>query len=237
MPGFFHRWLRTMLRAPCALCGRHGAADEACPSCRNDLTRTPWGVYAMPMGGQAFPVLWRELYGGPLTAAIHRSKYAGDWGGARFLGRCLGELPRPWLGAAPLIVPIPLSAGRLGDRGFNQSLMIARQAARAWGAEVRARGLIKPRNTMRQASLGREDRLVNLQDKFIAMPCCRERRVLLIDDIMTSGATLREAARAVLRAGGDVIGAAVIARVQNRTGRPLPTRRIQPDVQCRPGPS
>lgn len=230
-----HRWLRIMLGAACTICGRPGSAEEACPACRLNLATTTWGVSPLTLGGARVPVLWRELYGGPLTATIHRSKFAGDWGGARFLGRCLGELPKPWLGTTPLVIPIPLTTRRLGDRGFNQSLMIARQAARAWGARVGARGLIKPKTTMRQASLNRDERQVNLQGSFLAAPWCQDQRIVLIDDIMTSGATLREAAHAVQRAGGHVIGAAVVARVPTESGRLRPSRKSTDDVQCGSG--
>lgn len=224
-----------MLGAACTICSRPGSAEDICHACRLSLAATRWGVSALTLGDASVPVLWRELYGGPLTATIHRSKYAGDWGGARVLGRCLGELPKPWMGTSPMIIPVPLTTRRLGDRGFNQSLMIARQAAHAWGARVGTRGLIKPKTTARQASLGRDARLVNLQGSFLAAPWCRGQRIVLIDDIMTSGATLREAADAILRAGGHVIGAAVVARVATHHGRVRPSRRSPDDVQCGSG--
>jgi len=194
---------------------------ELCPSCAQQIARTPWGVSGLDCGLLRIPVLWREAYGGPLTELIYQSKYHGQWAGARLLGQCMGSLPRPWLGSAPVIVPIPLSGKRLGSRGYNQSLMIARGAARGWGVAVKAQWLRKTQDTLRQAALGRSGRQSNLADTFSANQAMSGQRVILVDDIMTSGATIREAIRAIHRCGGEVIGAAVIARVspgQHRAG-------------------
>jgi predicted amidophosphoribosyltransferase len=169
---------------------------------------------SLALDAHRIPVLWRESYGGPLSDIIVRAKYFGDWGAARFLGRTLGGLPRPWLGAAPLILPIPLARQRLANRGFNQSQFIAQSAAQAWGAALQLRWLRKTKSSARQASLHRQDRQRNLKGVFFASDQVRDQRVVLIDDIMTSGATLR-------------------ARVNHQTGRPPSTQQHTPHVQRR----
>ncbi|MEY2681572.1 MAG: hypothetical protein RIQ66_133 [Pseudomonadota bacterium] len=78
---------------------------------------------------------------------------------------------------------------------------------------MRERWLEKIRNTPRQAALGRASRRENLSESFRANRAVAHQRVILLDDIMTSGSTLREAIRAIHCCGGQVIGAAVIARV------------------------
>ncbi|WVN41890.1 phosphoribosyltransferase family protein [beta proteobacterium MWH-UniP1] len=180
------------------------------------------------------PVIWREAYGGPLTDIVMQAKYHGDWGSARFLGRSLGRLPRPWLGPTPLIIPIPLASTRLANRGFNQSQFIAQGVAKAWQAPLRVRWLRKTKASARQASLQRQERQENLKGVFWACRHLRDQRVVLVDDIMTSGATLREAARAVATGGGQVIAAAVIARVHHDREPLQSKQKHTPYVQRRP---
>lgn len=179
-------------------------------------------------------MLWRETYGGPLTDAIYRSKYRGDWGSARLLGQCLGQLPRPWLGQAPVLLPIPLAGHRLAHRGYNQSHMIAVQTAKAWQIPVQPQWLRKTKRTARQASLAQAARQENLSGSFVASSRLQHQRVILIDDIMTSGATLKEAALAVATTGGQVIAAAVIAHVPKGHRTLQPKTRITRHVQRRP---
>ncbi|MBU6142388.1 MAG: hypothetical protein KGP33_00310 [Betaproteobacteria bacterium] len=205
--------LRRALHAPCRLCATYAQGEELCKSCAHRIAQTPWGVSTLSVEGSRIPILWREVYGGPLTELIYQSKYHGVWPIAALLGRQLGALPRPWMGPAPVAVPIPLSRRRLARRGYNQSSIIARMAARHWGISMRERWLEKIRSTPRQAALSRAARRENLSESFRANHAVAHQRVILLDDIMTSGSTLREAIRAIHCCGGQVIGAAVIARV------------------------
>ena len=209
------RPLRIILGSPCLLC--HQSADGAaiCDGCTTTLRQRPWGVTSLAIADHRIPVLFRESYGGLLSDAVIRAKYLGDWGHARWLGQCLGQLPRPWLGDPPTVIPVPLSDQRLADRGYNQSIVIARQAAKAWGLSMAPRWLRKTKRTARQAGLYRDERLANLVGSFRASEDVAGRRCLLIDDIMTTGSTLREASRAIHTSGGTVIAAAVIARVKS----------------------
>jgi len=201
------------------LCGAYAQGSEICQTCAEQVKNTPWGVASLLFSNRRIPVLWREQYGGPLTPIIYGAKYQGAWGQARLLGACLGDLPRPWLGSPPIVIPVPLTNRRLGMRGYNQSQMIAAEAARRWGLTLKARWLSKTKSTLRQATLSLSERRQNLCESFQAHADLAGHRVLLIDDIMTTGATLREAIRAIDRAGGTVISAAVIARVSKEQGQ------------------
>ncbi len=209
----FWRPLRIALGSPCLLCNQSARGDPVCAACTTTLRQTSWGVTSLAIDDARIPVLFRESYGGLLSDAVIRSKYRGDWGHARWLGQTLGCLPRPWLGDPPVALPIPLSDQRLADRGYNQSVFIARQAARAWGLKMTPRWLRKTKRTARQAGLARDERFANLSGSFWASEKVAGQRCLLIDDIMTTGSTLREAARVIHARGGLVIAAAVIARV------------------------
>ncbi len=209
------RPLRIILGSPCLLCDESADGAAICDRCAGTLRQRPWGVTSLSIADHRIPVLFRESYGGPLSDAVIRAKYLGDWGHARWLGQCLGQLPRPWLGDSPTVIPVPLSDQRLANRGYNQSIVIARQVAKAWGLSMAPRWLRKTKPTARQAGLHRDERLANLFGSFSASEQVAGRRCLLIDDIMTTGSTLREASRAIHTSGGTVIAAAVIARVKN----------------------
>jgi ComF family protein len=206
---------RQLLRAPCAICATPATPDPICPPCREKIRQTSWGVSGLNLADQRVSVLWRERYGGPLTETIYRAKYRSDWGGAKTLGHCLGQLPKLWTGQPPVVVAVPLAGGRLASRGFNQSHWIGLAAAAQWGYSFQSRWLEKIRQTDRQATLSRATRQQNLVNSFRASPAVQGKRILLIDDIMTTGATLKQAAQAIRSAGGLVIGAAVIARVED----------------------
>lgn len=210
---------RQVMHAPCIGCGRYARGHELCWACIARLNQTPWGVGGIALSDVRIPVLWRESYGGPLTDIIVRAKYRGQWSAAKLLGRCLGGLPPPWLGMAPIAVPVPLTGKRLAERGFSQSHLIAAQAARQWRIECHGHWLAKQRHTLRQASLAADERRTNLQGSLTGAAQLAGKRVLLIDDIMTSGATLKEAMRAISEAGGTVIAAAVVAKVNDQRPR------------------
>lgn len=210
---------RRMLHAPCLGCGRYAQGRSLCATCSARIDQAPWGVSMLDTSDARIPVLWREAYGGPLTDIVYGAKYRGQWASAKLLGQCLGALPRPWMGAAPTAIAVPMTARRLARRGFSQSHLIAAQAARHWNIALARNWISKSRDTLRQASLARHERAGNIDGSFAGCAALQGKRIVLIDDIMTSGATLREAVRAVTLAGGTVIAAAVIAKVNDQRPR------------------
>lgn len=120
-------------------------------------------------------------------------------------------------GARPeLLLPIPLSRGRLAQRGYNQAWELTRHLTRSLGITSSAHVLERPVDSAHQADLPLAQRLRNLRGAFFVNPRQRarvaQRHVALVDDVMTSGATLHEAAATLLRAGAARVDAWVLAR-------------------------
>lgn len=122
----------------------------------------------------------------------------------------------PALAADALVVPVPLSQARLAERGYNQAWELARRLAAATGLRALPQGLERVVDTRHQADLGRAQRLLNLRAAFVVPPEVRSalegRQVLLVDDVVTTGATAREAAATLLQAGASQVDLWVLAR-------------------------
>ncbi|MFO1273840.1 MAG: ComF family protein [Rubrivivax sp.] len=115
-----------------------------------------------------------------------------------------------------LVLPVPLAPRRLAERGYNQAWELARRVARDLGLPAQADALARPLETAHQADLPRAERMRNLRAAFVVEPRARgrlaARRVALVDDVLTTGATAREATRALLAAGAAAVQVWVLAR-------------------------
>lgn len=154
------------------------------------------------------------LYGGPLADAIARFKYGGRAELAGVLGALLAEAALPLAGHVDCAVPLPLHPSRLRERGFNQSALLARPVARALGVPLEVDWMRRIRPTVDQAGLARADREGNVRGAFAAEPLEGSPRVLLIDDVRTTGATLASASHALLAAGASEVRTLVLARAE-----------------------
>ncbi len=155
-------------------------------------------------------------YAAPLDRVIIALKFGRQLPLARPLGELLGVCWRGALAPAPLdcLVPVPLSELRLAQRGFNQSLELAR-AMRAGSAPhlpIHRGVLRRQRNTTAQTNLALHERQANVRGAFVTTQRLDGWRIGLIDDVMTTGNTLNEAARALKDAGAQCVVALVVAR-------------------------
>lgn len=190
----------------CAGCG--GSGGLFCARCRAGLR--PYPPEEPPAGLDGATVAW--IYNPALRKALHRLKYQRVRRVAQPLGELLGEalLARPQ--PADVLLPVPLHPGRLAERGFNQSEALARAAAARCGLPLLCTGLERVRDTGHQAGLDRRERASNIAGAFEWRRGRPPARVLLIDDVLTTGATLAACAAALRDAGVVEVRAAAVAR-------------------------
>ena len=156
-------------------------------------------------------------YEGDLRKLIHLMQYDGMRPLAKELGRRMAETADDFE-AVDYLVPVPLYRWRWWRRGFNQAELLAAAMSRATGIPARGRLLRRTRATESQAGLSNRQRRVNVAGAFTAPrpPEVRGRRILLVDDVMTTGATLEACAKALKRAGARYVGAVTSARAKRR---------------------
>jgi ComF family protein len=151
----------------------------------------------------------------PVPSIIRRHKYGRDQSLTHALAECIGE-PMPLVeNDYDLVIPVPLHQRRLRWRGFNQAALIGAAVARRLGRPLDARTLIRTRATPPQTAQDRRARLRNVHDAFAVKRPARiaNRRVPLVDDVMTTGATVDECARTLLAAGARRVDVLALARV------------------------
>ncbi len=202
--------LRLLAPPCCAACGLEllCSEDGFCGGCAVLLDEVPSALRPPRPAAAGF------VYGGPLAEAVQRMKYERRPDIAIVLGRRLAEVAEPYAGLVDVTVPMPLHPARLRERGFNQSALLARPVARALGVPLDTALLLRTRPTAVQASLPRERRVDNVRGAFTVARTSRPRRVLLIDDVRTTGATLASAAAALLDAGHSRVFTLALARAE-----------------------
>jgi ComF family protein len=151
---------------------------------------------------------------GPARDLVHRLKYGDRPDLARPMGRWMARAGRELLAGEDAVAPVPMHRGRLWSRRFNQAAALAQAVAEAAGVRLEATTLARVKATRPQVGLSRAERAANLQGAFRAPKgAFAGRRVVLVDDVATTGATLNAAARALRRAGAESVDALVFARV------------------------
>lgn len=154
---------------------------------------------------------------GPARQLVHRLKYGDRLELARNMGRWMARAGADVLPGAHLLVPIPLHRRRLFSRRFNQAAALADAVSRVCGVPADPLALARVKPTVPQVGLTRAQRADNVQGAFRAPDEARPRivgrRVVLVDDVMTSGATANACARVLLRAGAEQVDLLVFARV------------------------
>jgi ComF family protein len=246
---FLNRWsnlARHWLPQCCVLCGAAGGDEQICGPCDAELprlARSRCAVCALPLASEArnegvcgacldsppryARVLAPFRYEYPLDAVIRAYKYGGRLAYSRLFGAALAAVATR---DADAIVAMPLSPARLAERGFNQALEIARVVADATGIPLLPFACRRVVDTPPQAALPWKERAKNVRRAFVCDADLTGRRVAVVDDVLTTGATLNELARVLRKAGrsggaglgGRSDAAAVAATGQGkRSGRTL----------------
>lgn len=148
---------------------------------------------------------------------VHAFKYGDRLDLAPTMGRWMARAGHELLAEADMIVPVPLHWRRLWARRFNQSAALAKVVAEISGVPVNHTALKRTKATPQQVGLSRSERSLNVQGAFKVAPdgkaTVAQRRILLMDDVLTSGSTVDACARALLRAGAKNVDVLVFARV------------------------
>ena len=217
----------TVFGGSCYVCrGAAGRGSLICAACERDLPALP----AEHCPRCALPAPRAEIcgrcvahppafdasiaafaYGFPADVLVKALKFDSELALASYLAahiaRRLGSAP-----AADLIIAVPLHPRRLAERGYNQSVEIARALARSTGKPLETRGCERLRHTPEQAALPLDARRSNVRGAFACSLELSGRRVALVDDVMTTGATLDALAGAVKRAGASRVENWIVAR-------------------------
>lgn len=218
-------WLGRLWPMDCLLCLEPTSGHLVCDNCERLLARRgaacPRCAIPMPAGGWCADCLRKSPefddvatafdYRFPVDRLVRRFKFSADFASGAYLGdalvRVVATAPAPHL-----VVASPASPARLRERGFNPALLLARRVGRRLDIPVDACALAKVRHTPPQAGLDRGARQRNLQGAFAIRRGLDGLHVAVVDDVMTTGATLSEAARTLKRAGASRVSGWVVAR-------------------------
>jgi len=216
--------IQPFLRQDCVLCKAASGAHMLCPACYADLPRIANACpqCAAPSGGERCgsclthpPAYDRALaaldYTFPVDKLIQTLKYGHQLALAHLLGELTAVKLRPQL-RPDSILPMPLHPARLRERGFNQAHEIAKVIAKKSGLALDPRLATRIVNTPPQAALALDARLKNVKGAFACSHDVKNKHIALVDDVMTSGATLNELAKTLKQAGAREISVWVVAR-------------------------
>jgi len=220
--------LQRVLPRRCVLCDAPTRDERICAGCEAELPRLPLArcaVCAVPLVSgtvcgaclQKPPSFDRVsaafTYDFPIDALIHAFKYGRRLALAPVLGEALAGAGAP---DADVLVPMPLAPRRLSERGINQALEMARFVSRRHGIPIIATGCRKVIETPPQAALPWRVRAKNVRRAFVCNADFSGLRVAVIDDVLTTGATLNELARVLRKAGAVRVAGRVLARTLPR---------------------
>lgn len=210
--------MRFVYPPRCALCDTvlddADAASRWCIPCARSLRRLEGDFTAVHLDRVWFDRARSVVsYEGPIRDAIHGFKYGERLDLTRVFVELLDHDAR-WFGPLDMVVPVPLHPARLRRRGYNQAALIARGLARRLLLPCDTRSLVRVREVGPQVERERKGRLTAVKGIFhVRRPhAVKKRRVLLIDDVLTTGATVNECARALKKAGATGVYVLTIAR-------------------------
>ena len=187
----------------CLVCGEIIRTGIKCDNCMKlhppfEQSRS-WGVYV-----------------GVLKQVVQKIKYKRGFGIIEYITKPLTHFIKNWGISVNMIVPMPLGKKREIARGYNQSFLIAKPISEYLNIPLNERALIRSRDTKSQVGLDYEERKINMKNAFRAEnSTCNNKSILLIDDIVTTGSTLNESAKALKLAGAQKVFCFTVARTKN----------------------
>lgn len=206
-------------RAECMGCGTRVGfeRDWLCEECRRELSSRWVGAGQPPRGGLIDAAAYGFRYGGPTAGMVRNLKYFG----ARLLAEPMGRAMADALSALqPLqvdgVVPVPMHKKRLRERGYNHAALLAQSVAAAIDAPL-TDALARVRDTKQQARLSDAERMRNLEGSIALRLPVQGLRLLLVDDVCTTGATANTCARALLEGGAAAVVLLCYAEARNET--------------------
>lgn len=193
-----HRFLDFLFpqHLVCHVCGNESVVNEygLCPSCADGVERVNSLMEVRGLDGYAAGLYYNEV--------SRRAMHAFKFGGALYIKEFLTHfisIPEAW--AFDWVIPVPLHPSRERKRGYNQSLVLARELCKRYNLKLRGDLLKKARSTPDQVGLSPSERMRNLSAAFVASDECRGRSFLLVDDVRTTGATLLACAKELKKHG------------------------------------
>ncbi|MDE2819378.1 MAG: ComF family protein [Chloroflexota bacterium] len=195
-------WLVDLVFPPVCSCGR--VDYHFCAGCLQELQHFPLEpriTSRQPLNGLAST----GIYDGILGQAIRAFKYNGVTSLDKHLAARLQRVYEQTHWSIDLIIPVPLAEKRLDERGYNQSEMLGACMSDVCGIPCRSDFIRRIRETDQQARLSGEQRMANVRDAFEAADAVKSLAILLIDDVVTTGSTLNECARALKREGARAV--------------------------------
>lgn len=200
----------------CPICNKksYWKVDPFCEKCWNSIK--PLGSQLI-ITGQFHRDFWKYVtslisfgvYEGVLKEAIHYFKYGGIKRLGSPLGMLLSSVKPP---SVDILIPVPLHIKKLRLREFNQSAILAKKLSKTWNISLCLTSLVKVKDTLDQASLDAKQRLSNVKNSYSVIGSIKGVKVGLIDDVVTTGATLMECAKVLKKAGAKEIHAITLAR-------------------------
>ena len=217
--------LAPLLAQDCLLCAAASEGSILCTACAAELPRLPEKLcprcaLPTPNGETCGHCLSKPpdfdttraafRYDFPLDKLIQSFKYGHRLALGAYFGQQLSALGHPPV--ADLILPLPLHPDRLRERGFNQALELARPVSTAWSLPIDTKICRRTRNTPAQADLPWKERSKNIRGAFHCTADLSGKKILLVDDVMTTGASLNECARTLKLHGATEVTLLVVAR-------------------------
>lgn len=230
----FHQWVQQWLNAslPCVLCDAPSRSNADISLCGDCLDTLPWYTSArcpqcaLPNASGALcgiclqhtPSFDRTLtifrYAYPLDRLLHQFKYHQQLAcGALLANALLMRLPSLPLGVQPdVLVAMPMHINRIKERGFNHALELAKALHHQWGIPLMIEGCSRVVDTPTQAGMDMKTRTRNLRGAFKSSHSWQGKHVMVVDDVMTTGASMHAVAKVLKQTGAGQVTALVLAR-------------------------